>query len=96
MKVIWSPYATERAVSIARRIAEDNPSAAVKWLNTAYDKTGGLADFPGMGRVVPEFNTPDTRELIYGDYRIIYRYDQEKVEILTVRHSKQLLPEDEI
>jgi toxin ParE1/3/4 len=96
MNVIWSPYATERVIVIARRIAENNPAAAERWLNGAFDKTKALADFPSMGRIVPEFSDPDTREIIYGDYRIIYRYDQEKAEILTVRHGKQLLSEDEI
>ena len=96
MKVIWSPHAVEQAKIITRHIAEDNPVAARHWLNGAFDKTKALEAFPGIGRVVAETNDPDTRELIYGNYRIIYRYDKEGVEILAVRHCKQLLLEEEI
>ena len=96
MKVTWSPRALDRAYDIVRRIEENDPLASERWVNGALNKTKVLENFPSMGRVVPEINDPTTRELIYGDYRIIYRYDQQSVEILTVRHSKQLLSEEEI
>ena len=48
------------------------------------------------GRIVPEIHREDIRELIYGNYRIIYRLETKKVAILTVRHGKQILPIDEI
>jgi plasmid stabilization system protein ParE len=34
----------------------------------------------------------EVREVREGDYRIIYRLHTGRVEILTVRHSSQLLP----
>ncbi|MGB5615899.1 MAG: type II toxin-antitoxin system RelE/ParE family toxin [Desulfobacterales bacterium] len=36
------------------------------------------------------------RELIYGNYRIIYRIETKKISILTIRHGQQILPIDEI
>jgi len=45
---------------------------------------------------VPEVNNRAIRELIYGNYRIVYRVKDKRVSILTVCHGKQILPADEI
>lgn len=47
---------------------------------------------PKSGRVVPEIGDEQFRELIYGNYRILYRIEKKQVSILTVRHGKQILP----
>ena len=49
-----------------------------------------------MGRIVPETNRKDIRELLFKNYRIIYRVGTDHVSILTIRHGRQLLPSDEI
>lgn len=46
---------------------------------------------PGIGRVVPEIGEPTVREILRGMYRVIYRYRDERVEILTVFHGARLL-----
>ncbi|MGD8595151.1 MAG: type II toxin-antitoxin system RelE/ParE family toxin [Gammaproteobacteria bacterium] len=42
-----------------------------------------------MGRHVPEAERQDVRELLYKDYRIIYRIKPEQVDILTVIHGSR-------
>lgn len=98
MKVVWSNYAQERVMEISLRISIDNLVAAEQWVNDIFDKTKSLSDFPTMGRKVPEVKRVDVRELLFGNYRIIYHYSQltQQVTILTVRHVKQILPLDEI
>ena len=96
MKILWSPLAVERASEIAGYIARDNPDAAESWINTVFDKVEGLKAFPESGRIVPEAHNKTIRELIYGNYRIIYRLQEEQISILTVRHGKQILPVEEI
>ena len=49
-----------------------------------------------MGRIVPEINSPNIREIIEGNYRIIYRVAQEKIEVLTVFEGRKLLKKKEI
>ena len=44
-----------------------------------------------MGRAVPEFNDEVIREVIVGNYRVIYRVRADAVEILTVFHGARLL-----
>lgn len=96
MKIVWSPLAVERAAEIAEYISRDNPTAAEKWIDTVFSKVEQLKSFPESGRIVPEINSKDFRELIYGNYRIIYRLEKIQVSILTIRHGKQILPLDEI
>lgn len=92
MKIIWSPLAIERASDIAQYIALDKPAAADNWINTLFSKVGQLMLSPKSGRVVPEIGDEQFRELIYGNYRILYRIEKKQVSILTVRHGKQILP----
>jgi plasmid stabilization system protein ParE len=96
MKIIWSPLAIDRASEIAEYIAQDKPSAAEKWINTVFLKVEQLKSSPEIGRVVPEIKNDQFRELIYGNYRIIYRIEKTQISILTIRHGKQILPIDEI
>ena len=96
MKIIWSPLAIDRASEIAEYIAQDKPSAAEKWINTVFSKVKQLKSSPEIGRVVPEIRNEQFRELIYGNYRIIYRIEKTQISILTIRHGKQILPIDEI
>ena len=70
--------------------------AATKWVETLFDKVQLLKSSPESGRIVPEIQREDIRELIYGNYRIIYRVEKDKISMLTVRHGKQILPVDEI
>ena len=96
MRIVWSPLAMDRASEIAEYIASDKPSAAENWINTIFTKVEGLESSPEIGRIVPELNNRQIRELIYGNYRIIYRIETEQVSILTIRHGKQILPTEEI
>jgi len=96
MKIIWSPLAIDRASEIAEYIALDKPSAADKWITTLFSKVEQLVSAPKIGRVVPEMGDEQFRELIYGNYRIIYRAEKRQVSILTIRHGKQILPIEDI
>ncbi len=91
MKIIWSPLALERASEIIDYIAQDKPTAAINWLETVFSKVESLGVSPEMGRVVPEIGNIQFRELIYGNYRIIYRYYKKQISILTIRHGKLLV-----
>jgi plasmid stabilization system protein ParE len=96
MKILWSPLAIDRVAEIAEYIAMDNPGAAENWVDTVFKKVEDLKIFPESGRIVPETVNINIRELIYGNYRIIYRVEEKRLAVLTVRHGKQVLPVDEI
>ena len=96
MKILWSPLAVDRVSEIAEYIAQDNPVAAESWINTVFKKVEELKAFPESGRTVPETGNKTIRELLYRNYRIIYRIEEKRLSVLTVRHGKQMLPVDEI
>ncbi|WP_423824521.1 type II toxin-antitoxin system RelE/ParE family toxin [Salinibacter ruber] len=45
-----------------------------------------------MGRRVPEVDHESLRELIVEGYRVLYQLREERIEIITVVHSRQDLP----
>ena len=47
-----------------------------------------------MGRVVPERDDPDIREIFIYSYRVIYRIRKDQIEVLAVIHGARLLPDD--
>jgi len=96
MKLIWSPLAIERVSEIAKYIAQDKLAAAEKWVDKIFNIIESLTEFPESGRVVPEINNKRFREIISGNYRIIYKCEKTRILILTVRHGKQILPVEEI
>lgn len=96
MRIIWSPLSLERVAEIADYIARDNLTAAERWVDGIFKLVEPLEDLPKPGRIVPEIERDDFREVIKGNYRIIYRVEPEQVSILTVRHGKQILPLEEI
>lgn len=97
MKLVWSPLAIERISEIAIYIAHDNLSAAQKWVEDIFDRVGQLEQFPDSGRHLPEYPArDDLREIIHMRHRIIYRIRSAGVDILTIRHGRQIIPPEEV
>jgi toxin ParE1/3/4 len=96
MKIIWTPLSIQRIQEIADYIAIDNISAANDWIDSIFKKVDLLKSSPELGRIVPEIMKKEIRELINGNYRIIYSHSSKQLAILTIRHFKQILPEKEI
>lgn len=64
-KLIWSPTAKFDLKDIAAFIAEDNVTAAERFVGSLFQAVERLADFPESGRMVPEFGDPAIREVIH-------------------------------
>lgn len=98
MKVTWSPLADEQVDEAVAYIAQDHPLAALEWLERVLDQVRSLSTFPGSGRMVPELQRDDIREIIVSPYRVMYRRSDALVEIAAVRHearefdSKEIVP----
>ena len=56
-----------------------------------FHRVETLVDYPGIGRVVPEFGQSFLRELIHPPFRIVYRHDTRHVRVVRVCHSERLL-----
>ncbi|MDR9364987.1 MAG: type II toxin-antitoxin system RelE/ParE family toxin [Balneolaceae bacterium] len=51
---------------------------------------------PGSGRIVPEFRRPEIREVIHGDYWLVYDLKTNQIDILTIWHTRSRIsgPDD--
>jgi len=96
VKIVWSPLAVDRVSEIAEYIALDNPIAAESWVDSVFDSVKRLEKFPNSGRIIPEIQLKEFRELILGNNRIIHRVEDKQVSILTVRSGWEILPVDEV
>jgi len=82
--------ALDKLEASAKYIALDKPSAAEKWVDEVFDRIDMLSSQPELGREVPELLSSNYREIIFGNYRIIYKIEIDII-ILTIRNSRQLL-----
>jgi len=89
--VILSPKSVGDLEAIVRYIALNNPDAARKVGQNLLNKTKELSLFPFKGQIVPEFNSPEIRQVILKPYRIVYRVEEDKKQISIARfwHSLQ-------
>lgn len=90
-EVRWTPQASRDLDSIVEFIAKDSPQYARLFVVDIFQAVDRIADFPESGRVVPELGDPIVREVILGNYRLVYRFRKELVELLTVYHGARLL-----
>lgn len=91
--VHWTGPALQNLLEITQRIKEDKPEAARRFGKQIKEKVSRLGRFPQSGRITPEFPTSGLREIIVGEYRVIYRVvsSKHRVEILTVHHGAKLI-----
>ena len=71
-----------------------NKKTAARYYKGIMSRIKKLIRFPEMGRIVPEFEEEfydKYRELIYENYRIIYRIDVDKIYILRIIDGRRLL-----
>ncbi len=74
-------------------ISQDRPAAAARWLREVRRRIELLKTVPLGFEAIPE--APEValplRHLIYGNYRIVYLVDDERVSIIRIVHAARLL-----
>ncbi len=91
MKPVWTARARRDLVEIGRYIAQDDPHAARIWIDRLRQRVRDAAASPLAGRVVPEFQREDIREVFLKSYRIVYRLHEDNMIVLTVFEGHRLL-----
>jgi toxin ParE1/3/4 len=84
LEVEFSPEAEADLEDIALYIARDNPLAAEAWVQKLIVAAENAAMMPRAGRIVPEMEDPDIREVFLKTYRIVYRVEPKRIVVLTV------------
>jgi toxin ParE1/3/4 len=92
VKVTWSLFAKADLDEIEAYIAIDSPYYARRTVEKILKRVEVLHSFPQIGRMVPEFDKENIRELIEGNYRIIYfNISENEIVITRVHHAARLL-----
>jgi len=94
MSVHWTDSAIAHLLDIYEYIAHDSPIYAKRMIDRITRRSEQIASFPMSGRMVPEYEAGDIREIIEKPYRIIYRIKPDQVDVLAVIHCAQLLSEE--
>jgi toxin ParE1/3/4 len=90
-KIIWSPNSINNLEDIAEFISKNSPLYAPVFVQKIVQSVERLIDFLLSGRVVPEFANDKIREVIFHNYRIVYRMNKNLIEIVLVTHASKLI-----
>lgn len=87
----WSNNAIEDVLEIEEYWQKVSIEYAREIVRGIMEKPDVLKTMPEMGRRVPELGDPSIREIFERQYSIIYVYQKDIVEILTIIHTSKLL-----
>lgn len=87
--VTWTARARADLRAIHDRIAKDSLENAKRVVHDMRRKADTLAETPLLGRVVPELNDPEVREIPAYSWRIVYQVRERRVVVLTVIHKRR-------
>jgi len=97
VKIVWTELSIVDLKEIFDYIADDSIRYATITTNTIYQRVQPIKDNPFIGRVVPEFNEKLIREIVVGNYRIIYRIKSDiQVDVLRIYHAARLLRKENL
>ena len=91
-ELIWSPRSIADLEEIRAYIAADSTAWAELTVQRLVATVERLRQFPDSGRVVPERQSPELREVVSGRFRIVYRRTPDLVEIATVFRGSRDFP----
>jgi addiction module RelE/StbE family toxin len=91
MKLVWTDPSLDDLRAVRDYIARDSDYYAADLVEQIVLSAERLRRFPKLGRVVPEVQDENTRELLHQNYRIIYRIVGERIEILAIVHGSRNL-----
>lgn len=92
VQIIWTQRARNDLKQISEFISRDSLIYARNQIDKLFRRTEVLKQLPLVGKVVAEINDRSIREIVEGNYRIIYRiHSTSKIYILTVHHGARIL-----
>ena len=94
-KLVWTKLARRDLRGIVQYIARNNPEAARQVGESILVSVELLRENPGLGRKVPERDDESIREIIRGNYRIIYRSaeDPKTIQLWRIWHGARGEPD---
>ena len=93
-RTYWTDEAIRFIAEIYKNIANDSPHNAENFINALMDSVETqLSLSADIGRITPELQNPDKREIIYKKYRVLYTVsdDRQTAYITQVQHGAKPL-----
>lgn len=88
VQINWTPNSLLDLKEIADYISKDSKRYARITVERIKGSVEVLLKLPNVGTIVPEFTRPDIRQLIEGNYRIIYKVvSNQRIDVLAIHHS---------
>lgn len=91
VEIRWSLIASDDYDSIIKYYEKTAPKFAQNLAKKIMYIIDNLIQFPKMGRIVPELENKEIREIIYRNFRIIYRLNENILEITRIIHGSSML-----
>ena len=95
-KIKWTLRSLNDLQDIYEFIAKDSKRYAQMQIENIQDAVSQLPHFPVMGRIMPEFPHLPYREIISGNYRIIYKIEKDLIVIMSVVHGRRIIDKSTI
>ncbi len=95
MNVHWTDTAQGHLDAIYHYIAQNSTEYAKRMVDRLTRRSQQIADFPESGRIVPEYQMEQIREVIEGPYRIIYYIMPDQIDVLAVIHAARNISREE-
>ncbi|MBW7897565.1 Toxin RelE2 [Candidatus Brocadiaceae bacterium B188] len=89
MRLHWTDTAIEQLSAIHAYYKQNSPTYAQRIVDRLTRRSQQIINFPLSGRIVPEMNIPQIREVVEGPYRIIYYIKTDQIDVLAVIHGSQ-------
>ncbi|HEY3414019.1 MAG TPA: type II toxin-antitoxin system RelE/ParE family toxin [Armatimonadota bacterium] len=86
-RIEWTDVALGDVDEAAAFIARDSPRFAAALVSAVFFAVERLSLFPGSGRIVPEVELNDIREIVVQRYRLIYQVSPQRICILAFVHG---------
>ncbi len=74
-------------------IAEGSAAHADLTIARIFSAVERLLHFPQSGRIVPERDDPEIREILAGHFRVVYRLRGAAIEVVTVFRASREFPD---
>lgn len=96
MKTVFRPqFWLDLAAGVAYLAEKASPETAGRWHAEVMAVVNRLEQWPDLGRLRRDLNPPDIRSLVlprYPRYLLFYRYSDDTVEVLRIKHGMMDLP----
>ena len=97
VKVNWTSQAIEDIHGMREYFRSQSAKYAEQFTDKIFEEAANLEHYPQIGRIVPELERPEIRELIYKNYRIVYHVvSNERIDIVAVHNGSRPLTKESV